>query len=502
MTVTNTQRYAGPYIGNGTTSVFPFVFKVFAATDITVLRTTTSLGTSTTLAINTDYTVSLNANQDTNPGGSVTLTAGNLASGFSLLIRSVVTATQSVALTNQGGFYPDVINDALDRGIIIDQQQNDRDTRAIRVASNEVGGSGLVLPPAIDRANQYLAFDSAGNVDIGGAVPDQRYYGTKTSDPATRNDGTAIQTGDLYYNVTANVMKVYTGAAWASITSQPTDGDKGDITLSGGAATYTIDAEAVTLAKMANLATDRLIGRDTAGTGVPEALTVGGGIEFTGSGGIQTSALTGVVTKTAGGTVTSFASNPTFAGTVTVGTGNLVVSVGNAIMGGNVVIGTAGNGIDFSATTHPAGMTSELLDDYEVGTWSPVYEPATGTFTTMTMDIVTAKYVKIGDLVILNALIRTDEVTVGTASGQLFVSGLPFAQFGWAGSGSISAAASWSTNHPCGLQGQGGGSTRMLLTYRNTAGNSAIAATLVTHLTAGVTADQNQLVFSATYFTA
>lgn len=44
---------------------------------------------------------------------------------------------------------------------------------------------------------------------------------------------------------------------------------------------------AVTLAKMANIATDRLIGRDTAGTGVPEALTVTDGLEFTGSGGIH-----------------------------------------------------------------------------------------------------------------------------------------------------------------------------------------------------------------------
>ena len=489
MTVTNTARYAGPYIGNGTTSVFPFVFKVFDATDISVSRTTTSLGTSTTLALNTDYTVSLNANQDTNPGGSVTLTAGNLASGFSLLIRSVVTATQSVALTNQGGFYPDVINDALDRGIIIDQQQNDRDNRAIRVASNELGGNGLVLPPAIDRAGQYLAFDSTGNVDIGGAVPDQRYYGSKASDPSTRNDGTAIQTGDLYYNVTANVMKVYTGSAWATVTSQPTDGDKGDITLSGGAATYTIDNGVVTLAKMANIPTDTLIGRDTAGTGVPESITVSGGLEFNGFGGLITSALTGAVTKFAAGTVTSFAANPSFVGNVTLSTGNLIV-------------GTSGKGIDFSATAHPAGMTSELLDDYEEGTWSPVYIPASGAFSAMVMDVVQAKYVKIGKLVILNAFVRTDAVTVGTASGQLYVGGLPFAQGGFEGSGAMCASLNWSTNHPCGLQSEGSGSTRMLLTFRNTAGNSTTGGTNVTHLTTGVTADQNQIGFNVTYFTA
>lgn len=51
------------------------------------------------------------------------------------------------------------------------------------------------------------------------------------------------------------------------------DGDKGDITVSGSGATWTIDAAAVTLSKMADLATSTILGRATAGTGVPEALT-------------------------------------------------------------------------------------------------------------------------------------------------------------------------------------------------------------------------------------
>lgn len=65
----------------------------------------------------------------------------------------------------------------------------------------------------------------------------------------------------------------------------------------------------VTLAKIANIATDRLIGRDAAGSGVPEELTVGGGIEFSGSGGIRRSALTGDVTASAGSNSTTIANN-------------------------------------------------------------------------------------------------------------------------------------------------------------------------------------------------
>jgi hypothetical protein len=60
---------------------------------------------------------------------------------------------------------------------------------------------------------------------------------------------------------------------------------------------------------LGNIASDRLIGRDTAGTGESEQLTVGGGIEFSGATGVQTSAFTGDVTKTAGGTVLTIANN-------------------------------------------------------------------------------------------------------------------------------------------------------------------------------------------------
>lgn len=56
-------------------------------------------------------------------------------------------------------------------------------------------------------------------------------------------------------------------------------------------------------------ATDRLLGRDTAGSGAVEELTVSGGIEFSGTGGIRTGAFTGEVTKAAGGTALTIAND-------------------------------------------------------------------------------------------------------------------------------------------------------------------------------------------------
>jgi len=43
---------------------------------------------------------------------------------------------------------------------------------------------------------------------------DDRYLGSKSSDPTVDNDGNALITGALYYNTTAEQIKVYTGSVW------------------------------------------------------------------------------------------------------------------------------------------------------------------------------------------------------------------------------------------------------------------------------------------------
>lgn len=119
--------------------------------------------------------------------------------------------------------------------------------------------------------------------------------------------------GGKVYLMTANADPVVVNTSTLTFTavsgSGISDGDKGDITVSGTGSTFTIDNTAVTFAKIQNVATDRLVGRDTASSGSVEELTVGGGIEFTGSAGIQRSALTGDVTASAGSNSTTIANN-------------------------------------------------------------------------------------------------------------------------------------------------------------------------------------------------
>ena len=92
------------------------------------------------------------------------------------------------------------------------------------------------------------------------------------------------------------------------------------------------------------------------------------------------------------------------------------------IVDGNLVIGTAGKGIDFSATGQAAGMTSELLDDYEEGTWTPTITAGSGTITTVTG--ASGKYVRIGQTVYVNCTFQV--TTNGTGASYLLASGLPF----------------------------------------------------------------------------
>jgi hypothetical protein len=90
---------------------------------------------------------------------------------------------------------------------------------------------------------------------------------------------------------------------------------------------------------------------------------------------------------------------------------------------GNLVIGTSGKGIDFSATSGTG--TSELLDDYEEGTWTPTLTPSTSGSLPLASTHDTLSYVKIGGLVTITGQIRTGTVSspVGSSIDLL----LPFA---------------------------------------------------------------------------
>lgn len=154
MTVSSTIRTAGPYPGNGVTASFVFGFKVFLTSQV-VVQLTTAGGTTTNLTLGLHYTVGLNADQNNNPGGTVTLVTPH-AIGEELKIGSFMAALQMLSIQTRGGWSSKNVEDALDLLTILQQES----VGFLRIP--EVGGTPP-LPFAKDRAHKALTFDADGN---------------------------------------------------------------------------------------------------------------------------------------------------------------------------------------------------------------------------------------------------------------------------------------------------------------------------------------------------
>lgn len=71
-------------------------------------------------------------------------------------------------------------------------------------ANNAAEAAASAVAAAAAASNAEIAFDSF----------DDRYLGSKASDPTTDNDGNPLLTGALYWNTTATEMRVWNGSSW------------------------------------------------------------------------------------------------------------------------------------------------------------------------------------------------------------------------------------------------------------------------------------------------
>lgn len=329
MTVSSQTRKAGPYSGTGSTGPFTFSFKVFQASDLLVVKANTTTNAETTLALTTDYTVSLNADQNANPGGTVTLVAP-LAVGYKMVIGSQVPYLQETDLTNQGGFYPEVITDALDKLTIETQQLREQVDRSAKLPItytstdlDQFTADIIRLADSADNIDTVAAH--ADNVDtVAGSVANVNTVGTNISSVNTTADSIANvnTTAGAIANVNTvadNIANVNTVAGIASDVTTVA-GIAGNVTTVSG-----ISTNVTTVAGIAGNVT-------TVGTNINEVEVVAadlGGVRFTNDLGLITDPVTGPG-PTAPGAITTVAIDIADVKTVAGISTNVTAVAGNA----------------------------------------------------------------------------------------------------------------------------------------------------------------------------
>jgi hypothetical protein len=256
---------------------------------------------------------------------------------------------------------------------------------------------------------------------------DDRYLGSKASDPTVDNDGNPLVTGALYYNTTTQTMKVYDGANWIAATAAGTSAmtryryvaTAGQTTFSGA------DSNALTMSYISgNIVVSRNgvvldTSEYTASNGTSVVLSVAAAVgdvldivafkSFTVAdtytkAEVDTS-LAGKVGTTGNETVAgvkTFSSQPVFSAGVSLGSNGQIV---------------------FPATQN-ASADANTLDDYEEGTFTPTLQFGGSTTGITYSSTRLGSYTKVGRMVY--GAIRFALTSKGSATGLATITGLPF----------------------------------------------------------------------------
>lgn len=188
MTVPSEIKKSGPYTGNGVTTAFAYGFRILDASHIRVVRTENDIDTD----VVTGFTVS---GVGADSGGNVTFAVAPTALQKITLIRNVP-FVQETDLENQGAYYAETIEAALDLGVMRDQQLQEQIDRSLKIPV------GAPISGTDEAIETLLAF---------GAI----YLGASATAPTTRADGSPLTGGELYFDTLENGLSVYTGTEWS-----------------------------------------------------------------------------------------------------------------------------------------------------------------------------------------------------------------------------------------------------------------------------------------------
>ena len=233
MTVPDTPRRAGPFAGNGVSTAFPFAFKIFEKADIAVLRTDAD-ATDHYLTLDSDYSVTVNADQEAHPGGVVLYPLGGapLPAGEKLTIIGALPYDQVTDLPTGGDYRAQVVEDAIDRIVKQIQQLDETVGREVQSSPSDPGGSLAWPPPEGGKvigwnpsgtALQNYTLTGGGSGGLGYFnVRDYGAVGDGTTDDraaiqaaidAAKPTGGVVYFPDGFYRISAGLVLSYAGEA-------------------------------------------------------------------------------------------------------------------------------------------------------------------------------------------------------------------------------------------------------------------------------------------------
>jgi len=174
-------------------------------------------------------------------------------------------------------------------------------------------------------------------------------------------------------------------------------------------------------------------------------------------------------------------SGVTVTGAITASSGDVTITDGNLVV-------ASGHGINFAATGQAGGMTSELLSDFEEGTFDVVIRDATSGGNTGSVTQ-SNKYVKVGDFVWLQFNLINITTSGLTSSNVLYLTGLPFTPA--TGSNGVGSVATNNVNvaadcFGCNVFQNSGQSYAAFLQNKDNGGSASTTVTAVDNGTADV----------------
>lgn len=145
------------HAGDGVTTVYPYAFEIAADSELEVVTRVITTGVETTLVLTTDYTVS---GEGVATGGNVTLVTA-LPATKQMTIRGKLPLTQTTSLNNQGAYYAKTHENAFDRRVGVDQQQQHEINRCLKLPVS-INPSTYDPELPVPSADKVIGWNAAG----------------------------------------------------------------------------------------------------------------------------------------------------------------------------------------------------------------------------------------------------------------------------------------------------------------------------------------------------